>query len=345
MENVIKFAVIGAAERGIGRVHLRGMANIPYAKCVAVCDIHEEFAVDCAKVFGIEKVYTDYKDMLAAGGFDAVIVATPDQVHREQAIAALEAGYHVLCEKPLAMEMEDCQAIVDAAKKSTKKFMVGQVARKNPPFALLKQLVDRGEVGELFFVESEYAHNYDIIPDIDGWRHDPVHLRHPVVGGGCHAMDLLRWIAGNPTEVTAYANHKALPNWPVDDCTISILKYPNNVIGKVMVSIGCHRPYAMRTCIYGTKGTLIYESDKDGLMMYKEFYNPMTDRTNYLPTWIPIERKGHNMQAEIEEFCDIIYNDLPVECDVIQGANTVAVCRAAVESAAIGAPVAPKYFS
>jgi len=343
MENkTIRFALIGV---GIGKLHVMGIEKIPYAECVAVCDIDPDRANTFAKTWNIGRVYTDYKDMLKDGEFDAVIVATPDQVHREQAIACLDAGYHVLCEKPLAMEMEDCQAIVDAAKKSTKKFMVGQVVRKNPPLALMKQLVDRGEVGDLFFVESEYAHNYDIIPDIDGWRHDPVHLRYPVVGGGCHAMDLLRWIAGNPTEVTAYANHKALPNWPVDDCTVSILKYPNNVIGKVMVSIGCHRPYTMRTCIYGTKGTIIYESDKNCLTMYKEFYNPMTDRTNYLPTIIPVEIKGHNMQAEIEEFCEIIYKDLPVSCDVIEGANTVAVCRAAVDSAATGKPVAPKYFS
>ena len=344
--NKVRFAVVGV--HSIARHHIDGINKLPQAELVAVCDIHEEYAKKRAAENGLDKYYLDYDQMLADGGFDCVVICTPDQVHAEQAVKALEAGYHVLCEKPLAMKMEDVAAIVDAAKKANKKFMVGQVCRKTPSFIAAKHLVESGELGQLFFVESEYAHNYDIIDDIDGWRRDPVNLRYPIVGGGCHAMDLLRWIAGDPTEVFCYANHIALPHWPVDDCYIAVLKYPNNVIGKVMTSIGCHRPYTMRTVLYGTKGTLVVDNTSTTMTLYRDLTYPKSGdkpTTRYLPTEIPVSINNHNMTAEIEDICNVILNDTAIECDVIQGANTVAVCQAAVKSAATGQPCAPEYFS
>ena len=342
----VRFAVVGLYS--IAKRHIEGIHNNKQAELIAVCDIVEEYAKKCAEANGLDKYYLDYDQMLADGGFDCVVICTPDQVHAEQAVKALNAGYHVLCEKPLAMKMEDVAAIVEAAKKSNKKFMVGQVCRKTPSFVAAKQLVDAGEIGDLFFVESEYAHNYDIINDIGGWRRDPVNLRYPIVGGGCHAMDLLRWIAGDPTEVFCYANHLALPHWPVDDCYIAVMKYPKGVIGKVMTSIGCHRPYTMRTVLYGTKGTIIVDNTSPSMKLYRQISYSKSggDPTpRYVETDLPVSTNNHNMTAEIKDMCDVILYDKEVECDVIQGANTVAVCHAAIKSAAEGKPCAPEYFS
>ena len=342
----VRFAVVGLYS--IAKRHIEGIHNNKQAELIAVCDIVEEYAKKCAEANGLDKYYLDYDQMLADGGFDCVVICTPDQVHAEQAVKALNAGYHVLCEKPLAMKMEDVAAIVEAAKKSNKKFMVGQVCRKTPSFVAAKQLVDAGEIGDLFFVESEYAHNYDIINDIGGWRRDPVNLRYPIVGGGCHAMDLLRWIAGDPTEVFCYANHLALPHWPVDDCYIAVMKYPKGVIGKVMTSIGCHRPYTMRTVLYGTKGTIIVDNTSPSMKLYRQISYSKSggDPTpRYAETDLPVSTNNHNMTAEIKDMCDVILYDKEVECDVIQGANTVAVCHAAIKSAAEGKPCAPEYFS
>lgn len=150
MENkVVRFAVIGT--EGIGKRHIEGMKKVSKAKLCAVCDVNEEYAKKAANQNGLDTYYTDYRDMLKAGGFDCVIVASPDKYHMEQSVSSLDAGYHVICEKPLAMRYEECQAIVDAAKKSGKKFMVGQCGRQTPSFILAKQLVDQGEIGEHFF--------------------------------------------------------------------------------------------------------------------------------------------------------------------------------------------------
>ena len=136
--NKVRFAVVGV--HSIARHHIDGINKLPQAELIAVCDIHEEYAKKRAAENGLDKYYLDYDQMLADGGFDCVVICTPDQVHAEQAVKALEAGYHVLCEKPLAMKMEDVAAIVAAAKKSGKKFMVGQVCRKTPAFIAAKHL-------------------------------------------------------------------------------------------------------------------------------------------------------------------------------------------------------------
>ena len=214
----VRFAVVGVG--GLGKSHIRGIHNnSDMAELVCVCDNREEIAKAVAEANNVP-YYVDFYEMIKDGGFDCIILVTPDQIHREHAVAALEAGYHVLCEKPLAQTMDDCEAMVAAARRSGKKFMTGQVCRKAPGFMKAKELVDAGEIGELFFVESEYAHDYQFMkPE---WRRDPVNLRYSIVGGGCHAIDLLRWIAGNPTKVMALANRKVLTDWPVDDCTIAI---------------------------------------------------------------------------------------------------------------------------
>ena len=342
MSETVRFAVVGT--KSIGKNHIEGIHKSKDAVLTAVCDIREDVARKTAEKNSLDRYFTDYDAMLAAGGFDCVVICTPDQCHRDQAVKALEAGYHVLCEKPLAMKREECADIVHAAKASDKYFMVGQVCRYTPSFLLMKQMVERGDIGEVFYVESEYAHDYSIIKDAE-WRKDPVYLREPVIGGGCHAMDLLRWIVGNPTEVFAYSNRKVLTDWPVDDCTVSVLKYPNDIIGKVMVSIGCKRPYTMRTQIFGTTGTILADNKSDSITLYKAFKYADSGKVKYLPTQIPVEVNNHNMTAEIQDMCDVILGKKPLEIDAIEGANTVAVCRAAVDSAASGMPVKPQYFN
>lgn len=344
MEKKVKFALVGMG--ALAFRHLDGVnRNSDVAEVVCICDVDEAALNKRGEEFKIpaEKRYTDYDKMLSDGGFDCVIIITPDQIHREQAVKALKAGYHVLCEKPLAQSMDDCQAMVDAADASGKIFMTGQVCRKAPGFVKAKELVDAGEIGELFYVESEYAHDYQFIPGAE-WRRDPVNLRYSVIGGGCHAIDLLRWIAGNPEKVMALANRKVLTDWPVDDCTIAIMQFPNNVVGKIFCGIGVKRDYTMRTCLYGTKGTIICDNRSPSLTLYHHVVDD-NGKHSYPSQQVPVAVKDHNVSAEIREMALAILNDTPVVCTVREGSNTVAVGLAAVESAANGGmPVEPKYI-
>lgn len=339
-KNILKFAVAGVG--GIGRSHISGIEKNEHAVLTAICDTDEIYAKECAENNKLSKYYLNFDEMLVNEDIDAVVVCVPDQVHMRYTVAALKAGKHVLCEKPMALLTDDCKKMIDAAKESGKKLMIGQVCRKAPGFVLAKKLADGGEIGELFFVESEYAHDYAKIPGHGGWRIDPVNLRHPVIGGGCHAIDLLRWIAGNPIEVFAYANRKMLKSWPVDDCTVAVMKFPNDVIGKVMTSIGCKRTYTMRTVLYGSKGTIITDNTSPELTLQREITDESGSQRIEVRQ-IPVDINNHNIASEIEELCECIINDTPVLTDGTEGAFTVAAGCAIVESAAKGDKVTIDY--
>lgn len=335
MKTNFKVGIIGLV---MGRRHIEGLKerNIEIG---AICDIDAEQLKKVGDEYGIpeDRRYTNWKDLLDIEGLNSVIIVTPDQTHREMSEVFLAAGKHVLCEKPLALTREDLTAIIKAAEGANTKFMVGQVCRFCPAFKKAKELITNGTIGDVYFVESEYAHDYAKI--LHAWRADP--LRHGVVGGGCHAVDLLRWLVGDPEEVFAYGSHKLLPQVTYDDATISVLKFGNGVIGKVFVSTGCKRPYTMRTLIYGTKGTIICDNKSPELTLYTLGEDGIS--VNPTPEMIPVDIKDHNVGEEFDVFMDHVENDTPVLMSAYEGAKTIATCFAIVESAKTGKPVVPNY--
>ncbi len=333
-----KVILVGTS-KGMGSVHIEGVIKHG-SEIVALCDCNKETLEYQGEKYNVpaDRLYLDWHDTLNLDA-DIVIIATPDQFHREMSEQYLAAGKNVLCEKPLALTRDDMEAIIAASKKSDKKFMVGQICHFTDAFIKAKKLIDDGKIGEIYYVESEYAHDYDKLFETATWRSDP--LRHGVVGGGCHAVDLLRWYAGDPEEVFAYGTHKLLPMVPYDDCTISVLKFPNNVVGKVFVSTGCKRPYTMRTLIYGTKGTIICDNTSDTMELYTLL--PNSNIVNETPEIIPVDVNNHNAFGEFSVFADIIDNNKEVEMDAVMGAKTIAACLAIVESSETGKPVKPNY--
>lgn len=338
MEKKLSTGVIGLS---MGKIHAKAVADTAEASLDWVCDIDAELTARTAEELHVPHTCTDYREMLADPSLDAVIIASPDQLHREMIENALAAGKHILCEKPLALTRADIEAIVAAVRASDRKFMVGQICRYTPGFYEAKKRIDAGEIGELTFVESEYAHDYThILTGKHSWRCDP--LRNGVVGGGCHAVDLLRWIAGDPQLVTAYGTHKTFAGLtPYDDTHVAIMTLPNGVIGKVFVSISCRRDYTMRSVFYGTKGTIITDNTSDHMTVF----HLNADGCSSSPEIVPLEIKNHNAFGEFAEFCDCIMNDRPVRTTVEEGANTIAACLAIVASANTKKPVVPEYFA
>ena len=337
MKKKFNVAMIGCG--AIADSHLQGVLAKEECELYAVCDNAADGRLERrAAKYGAKLAVKDYRELVDDPNVDIAIVATPDYSHKEIACAFLRAGKQVLLEKPMALVAEDCEEMRRVEKETGNRLMVGQVVRYNPNFSKAKNLVDSGAIGELVFVESEYAHDYMKARGYDDWRVNP--LREGMIGGGCHAVDFLRWVAGNPTEVFAYSTHKYLTDWPVNDTTIAVYKFPNDVIGKVFCSIGVKRDYTMRTCLYGTEGTIIFESRGTEMKLYQ------CDKKGgmyTIPRLLPCQPKGHNMTAEISDFVDAIIEGRPNPISSIEGASTVAVCRATVESAKTGKPVEIKY--
>lgn len=271
---------------------------------------------------------------------DIIIVATPDHFHVEQSIKAMEAGKHVICEKPLAPTVAECKKIIEAVKRTGKFFMTGQVCRYAPGFKMAKKLFDEGRIGELVYIESEYAHDYNLARGFNEWRRDPQIRREGFLGGGCHALDLTRWIAGDPVEVFSYMNHKILTDWPTCDTGVAAVKFPNDVIGRIFVSIGIKRPYTMRTVLHGTKGTIICDNTSPEILISEEALRETAGIMEF--SKIPVNVNNHNVASELEEFVDYIKENRQCPTDVYQGTATVAFAEAALRSAKSGKPEVPE---
>lgn len=343
MKTKLRLGVIGAG--AFSTVHLAGIQLLDNAECVAICDVDPEKAKKRAAEYGIESWYSDYNELLAREDIDAVTLPLPDQVHKEITVAALRAGKHVLCEKPMALDLEECREMVAVARQTGKQLMVGQIGRYTPAFMTAKRLLEEGAIGELFFIESEYAHDYSAIGGTGGWRITPE--REPIIGGGCHAVDLVRMLAGNPTEVFAYANNKSLTTWPIHDCSVAIMKFDSGVIGKVMTSTGCKRNYTMRSAIYGTKGTIIFDNKSPHISLFKEHFSEDAAFDRYtqkeLEIKIPVAIDNHNFRGEVADFCRCILENKPVVTSGVEGASTASVCLAIVESFKTGDKVTVDY--
>ena len=333
MEKKLRVANIGMK---FGMSHVEGAMGYG-AEIAAICDCNEENLRFAGERYGIpeEKWFLNYKDLLDNDEIDVVTIAVPDQEHISMSCEFLRAGKHVLCEKPLALTREELEEIVRVSDESGAKFMVGQICRFTPSFEKAKELIDSGVLGELYFVESEYAHDYMKL--CDNWRADP--RRHGVIGGGCHAVDLLRWLAGDPKEVFAYGTHKLLPMVPYDDATIAIMKFDDNLAGKVFVSTGCKRDYTMRTVIYGTKGTLICDNTSPEMILFTVDEEGVVKEAEK----IEVEVNNHNALKEFAVLADAIVNDKPVLTDAREGAKTVEVCLSIVKAATTGKIVEPNY--
>ena len=350
MKKRLNFAVIGCS--GMARLHMLGVLNND-ANLYAICDVAQSQIDERLKEFKVERTCNDYRELVSDPNVDVAILVTPDYYHLEMTEAFLRAGKHVLCEKPMALTMEECERMIQVSKECDKLLMVGQVCRCNPVFIKAKQLIDKGFIGELFFVESEYAHDYGVSRGFNDWRVDP--RRHGFIGGGCHAVDMLRWIVGDPTKVYALGNKKCLTDWPIqDDANVALYTFPNDVMGKVFVSIGCKRNYTMRSCFYGTEGTIvcdtnpgrgevtIYREDKENPLPFHGGMGPGYKDYNVGHT-ISVGVKDHNVEGEIKQLIEAIENGTELPISPKDAAGSVAACCAAIESAKTGMPVDIKY--
>ena len=327
-------AVIALKE---GLRHIKAYQSNPETELLMICDTDKELLVQRKNEFGVPNAVTDYRKVLANPEIDVVSVTTPDYYHAEQAIAAMKAGKHVICEKPMTLNLEEAEAIIKAVRETGQIFMTGHPTRFTPAFMLARKMIKRGDIGELFMVESEYAHNYSRARGKDSWRVDA--RRDPFIGGACHAVDLIRWIVGEDIEEAfAYGNHKCLKDWPVNDAYMSLFKFKNDVIGKVMCSIGLSRSYTMRSVFYGTEGTIICDNMSDTMQVSSQKNISKNEHVAKFAT-IPVLVDNHNVEGEVADIVDAILRNKPLKADAVEGAKTVAACIGAVKSAKNGIPV------
>ena len=192
----IKVGLIGAGS--MGKMHAEVFADLPMTELVAIADLNIERAEAVANLVGKKgKCYQNYKMIIDDNEIDAVVVATPDHLHKEPVISALQAGKHVLVEKPLATTLADCNEIVATAEKSGKVLMVNYTHRWAPPYAEAKNVIDSGKIG---FPVMAYARKNDTINVITEWLPWLANSTPPAFLSS-HDIDLIHWFFNSEAKV------------------------------------------------------------------------------------------------------------------------------------------------
>lgn len=193
----LKIGIVGCGGIANGK-HMPALSRIPEVEMVAFCDIIEERAQKAAKQYGTEdaKVYTDYKELLADDSIEVVHVLTPNREHCAITVDALEAGKHVMCEKPMAKTAADARKMLDAAKRTGKKLTIGYQNRYRDDSMFLKKACERGDLGEIYFAKA-HALRRRGVPTWGVFTDEEEQGGGPLIDIGTHALDLTLWMMDN----------------------------------------------------------------------------------------------------------------------------------------------------
>lgn len=297
-----------------------------------------------AAQWGIGYTTTAYRGLIARDDIQVIAVYSPDHLHAEQSAAALEAGKHVICTKPMCTRLEDAIRLVRLVEATSLKFLVGQTMRFDPEFVAAKQLADDGDLGEIIFAEAHYVHDARGFFPATPWRLDaPQDLMY---GGASHPIDLLSWFLGDVEEVHAYGRKGNLtPEYPYADNYLINLRFKNGVIARVLAAYGLVEPPMpmMGLGLYGTQASLQtdFTDQQEGhlrLVLDKLATKPVASMT------FAAEKEGAlghgGVMRYLRHFEQCLLNDETPAPGVRDGAKSVAVCAAAWQSIHEGRVVA-----
>ena len=249
----VRVGVVGIG--GTGRVHSQMYGAHAGAELAAACALPEHEPEKFAKEMGIPKVYTDYRELAADKTIDAVSVCTPTALHCPMAKRLLEAGKHVLVEKPIAVNAGECEEMIAAAKRHNCKLQVGNMWRFHPAVEFVRSAVEQGTIGRVVKAKSYGVHVH--------WGPGRWFIKKELAGGGMlmdmgiHAINTMRCLMGDPGATTVWARIDTIyGEYDVDDFGVLTIEFDNGAVG--IVETGMWHPHAdgdeASTQLFGTAG-------------------------------------------------------------------------------------------
>ena len=206
----IRIGIIGCGGIANGK-HMPSLSKLPNVEMVAFCDIIEQRAIDAKAKYGTSDaaVYTDYKELLADKTIDVVHVCTPNRSHSFITVDALEAGKHVMCEKPMAINSAEAKKMLDAAARTGKKLTIGYQSRQRTDSLFMKQEAEAGTFGEIYYAKAT-AIRRRAVPTWGVFLNEYEQGGGPLIDIGTHALDLTLWMMDNykPKYCVGTAYHK-----------------------------------------------------------------------------------------------------------------------------------------
>lgn len=315
---------IGVAIFGAGNVssgHLDAYLHNPRCKVVAIGSRTKAGAEAKAREVGIDPstigIYDDLGDLLNDKNLDALSITTPHWQHAENAVAAANAGKHFLVEKPVAMTPDEMDAMDAAVTKAGVRTVCGFVLRFNPATLATKALIDQGLLGTIYYVQTDYWHN----PEQSGYPGAEGHLEHQdtsaMMLGGCHAVDLARYIMGSDIVEVSALSFAGVEDYPHPTGQTAVVRFANGKAGKIGASVEQWMPYQFNVDVLGTDG---------GLRDNRFFSRKIPGVTGWaqFPTVLPDSGavSHHPFSGEIDHFIDCITDGKESHVNVHDAVNT-----------------------
>lgn len=342
----VRFGIIGCGV--ISPWHAKAVTNVEEAELVACCDIVPEKAQKLAGDFGVSRVYTDYRELLASDEIDAVCVCTPSGLHGVVTIDAAKAGKHVMCEKPAEITLAKIDEMIRACRDANVKLGVIFQRRTSPMWHKIKQAIDAGCLGKMvlgdaylkYFRSQQY---YDSGDWRGTWELDG---GGALMNQGVHMIDLLRWIMGPVDTIYAQAGH-LVRDIQVEDTACAVIKFASGAFGVLegTTSVCPGRDHRME--FHGEKGTICVDGESitnwdvpgDEGECCKENGNGGVDVKVGTAATEPtsIATQGH--QVQIRDLCQAIGEDRDPMITGEEARMAVEVILAIYESARTGMPV------
>lgn len=343
---MMKVGVIGCGSIAKQR-HAHEYALNPNVQIAGFFDLNPARAQALVDVYG-GKVYESMEALIADPEIDAVSVCVANAYHAPTAIKALEAGKHVLCEKPMAVTLEDCEAMIAAAKAAGKRLMIGQNQRLAPTHVKAKQILQSGQMGRVLAFQSTFGHGGPESWSMDKSANTWFFKKSAAAFGsmadlGIHKIDVIRYLVGS--EITSVYSKQAVldKKFPdgtpieVDDNSIEVLTFADGTTGTVTTSWTCYGEEYNMTTLFCEKGLMKLYMDptyslqivnKDGT---KVFYQIDRMQTN--------DDAQQSSSGIIDEFIGAIVEDRPSVIDATAVLGSMKAVFACLRSAEAGREV------
>ncbi len=364
-----KVGIIGLGGAGLGHLRYWPANGVTVG---AICDTQAELVRRRASEFDLKRAYqcSDYRDLLAHSDCDIISICTPDHLHSEQAIAALQSGRHVQVEKPIASSRAQVRALLDAA--ASTKAVVGlhYQLRFFWLYREIHRLIRAGALGDVYAVEADYFHNIRVRTfGTSRWREDSSTVQPVFSGvGGTHFVDLMRWFIADEVEsVDAVGTRSAWPEYPAESHVSVVLKFRNGAIGKTAVNIGSALPKQHPTKVFGTRACVDdvflfskpnsdrperWLGSKPGTLSRGRLRTPLTKGLSYLLRKAPVrlERYPFSSYEHVESCTAVVRNFIrtidgleQLDGTLEDAARDFCVCEAVEESLRRGERVRVDY--
>lgn len=331
---MIKFGIIGCGR--IAQRHAEHISN--KGKLLAVCDIDEKKADVIAIEYGATAYYSMEDLITAQKNIDVLVICTPNGLHASHSIAALNAGFHVICEKPMALTTPDCEAMIKAAEKANKRLFVVKQNRFNPPVVAVKKAIEEGRLGKIYSVQLNCFWNRNQDYYQNSWKGTMGMDGGTLYTQFSHFIDLLYWMIGDVEEVKSFMHNYSHKNIiEFEDTGVVILQFRNGAIGTINYTVNSYQKNMEGSLtIFAEKGTVKIGGQYLNELEYQDIQDFSIDNLplgNVANNYGNYQGSMSNHDKVYDNVIDVMENDGAVYTTNFEGLKTVEIIEKIYQAA------------